>query len=39
MKLGEKKNLAAMSDAIAGTEAVRTWNDHKIGIQKLCEKF
>jgi len=28
-----------MNDAIAGTEAVRTWNDHKIGIQKLCEKF
>ncbi len=28
-----------MNDAIVGKEAVRTWIDHKIGIQKLCEKF
>ena len=39
MKLGGAKKPASMNNAIVGTEAVRTWNDHKIGIQKLCEKF
>lgn len=39
MKLGGAKKSASMNNAIVGTEAVRTWNDHKIGIQKLCEKF
>jgi magnesium-transporting ATPase (P-type) len=34
---GKKKD--AMNDAVSGTEAIRTWDDHRIGIQKLCEKF
>ena len=28
-----------MNDAVSGTEAIRTWNDHRIGLEKLCEKF
>jgi hypothetical protein len=39
MKMGREKKGATMNDAIVGKEAVRTWIDHKIGIQKLCEKF
>ena len=35
--LGKKKN--AMNDAVSGTEAIRTWDEHRIGIQKLCEKY
>jgi len=28
-----------MASAIAGTEAIRNWDDHTIGIDRLCEKF
>jgi hypothetical protein len=28
-----------MSDAVSGTEAIRTWDDHMIGVEKLAEKF
>ena len=35
--LGKKNN--AMNDAVSGTEAIRTWDEHRIGIQKLCEKY
>ena len=34
---GKKKN--AMNDAVSGTEAIRTWDEHRIGIPKLCEKY
>lgn len=34
-----KKASGTMSDAVSGTEAIRTWNDHRIGVEKLCEKF
>jgi len=28
-----------MSEAVSGTEAIRQWNDHKIGTDKLAERF
>ena len=28
-----------MSDAVSGTEAIRTWDDHMIGTEKLSEKL
>lgn len=28
-----------MSDAVSGTESIRTWNDHRIGQEKLAEKL
>jgi sodium/potassium-transporting ATPase subunit alpha len=28
-----------MADAVSGTEAIRTWDDHKIGIPALAAKF
>jgi hypothetical protein len=28
-----------MSDAVSGTEAIRTWDDHMIGTEKLAMKF
>jgi sodium/potassium-transporting ATPase subunit alpha len=28
-----------MSEAVSGTEAIRQWQDHKIGTEKLAEKF
>jgi sodium/potassium-transporting ATPase subunit alpha len=28
-----------MSDAVSGTEAIRTWDDHMIGTEKLAEKL
>jgi hypothetical protein len=34
---GKKENK--MNDAVSGTEAIRTWDEHKIGIDKLCEKY
>jgi len=35
----EKKKGGGMNDAISGTEAIRTWDDHRIGTAKLAEKF
>ncbi len=32
----EKKKGAGMNDAISGTEAIRTWDDHRIGTEKLA---
>lgn len=29
--LGGKKNKNAMNDAVSGTEAIRTWDEHRIG--------
>jgi len=37
-KLLRKKNNT-MNDAVSGTEAIRTWDEHRIGIPKLCEKY
>lgn len=28
-----------MSEAVSGTEAIRQWTDHRIGTEKLAEKF
>jgi len=28
-----------MSDAVSGTEAIRTWDDHMIGTEKLAGKL
>ena len=28
-----------MQDAVSGTEAIRTWDDHRIGIDELCKRF
>jgi hypothetical protein len=35
--MGKKNNN--MNDAVSGTEAIRTWDEHRIGIQNLCEKY
>jgi len=29
----------AMKDAVSGTEAIRTWDDHMIGPDKICERL
>lgn len=34
-----KKKGSSMQDAVSGTEAIRTWDDHRIGIEALCRKF
>lgn len=36
---GAKKPAGGMSEAVSGTEAIRQWNDHRIGTEKLAEKF
>jgi magnesium-transporting ATPase (P-type) len=36
---GTKKVQGTMSDAVSGTEAIRTWDDHMIGTEKLAGKF
>lgn len=28
-----------MNNAIAGTEAIRNWNDHKLSISQIEQKF
>ena len=28
-----------MKDAIAGTEAIRNWNDHKLSLSQIEQKF
>jgi hypothetical protein len=28
-----------MGDAISGTEAIRTWDDHRIGKDALAKRF
>jgi len=28
-----------MKDAVSGTEAIRSWDDHRIGVSALCKKF
>ena len=35
----EKKKGSAMGDAVKGTEAIRTWDDHKIGPEALAKRF
>jgi hypothetical protein len=32
----DKKKGGGMNDAISGTEAIRTWDDHRIGTEKLA---
>jgi hypothetical protein len=36
---GGKKKGGDMSSAISGTEAIRTWDDHRIGIQGLATRL
>lgn len=36
---GAKKPAGGMSEAVSGTEAIRQWNDHRIGTEKLAEKY
>jgi len=37
---GDKKGKGnATSDAISGTEAIRTWDDHRIGKDALAKRF
>ena len=38
MSKAGKKVGKAMSDAVSGTEAIRTWDDHRIGPQALAER-
>jgi len=38
-KGGEKKKTSAMSAAVSGTEAIRSWDDHRIGTLALAERF
>ena len=33
------KDKKAMQAAISGTEAIRGWDDHVIGIPKLCDRL
>jgi len=28
-----------MAAAVSGTEAIRTWDDHRIGIEALCARL
>lgn len=35
----KKKGDTAMKDAISGTEAIRTWDEHMIGIDKLAGRL
>ena len=34
-----KKGSSAMGDAVRGTEAIRTWDDHKIGPEALAQRL
>jgi hypothetical protein len=42
---GDTKKVSAgggkssMQAAVSGTEAIRTWDDHRIGIDELCKRF
>jgi len=38
-KSGDKKKGSSMGDAVKGTEAIRTWDEHKIGPQALAERL
>jgi sodium/potassium-transporting ATPase subunit alpha len=38
-KPGDKKKGSSMGDAVKGTEAIRTWDEHKIGPQALAERL
>ena len=33
------KTKSAMSAAVSGTEAIRTWDDHRIGTEALAARF
>ena len=36
---GAKPKGNSMQDAVSGTEAIRSWDDHRIGIDELCKRF
>jgi magnesium-transporting ATPase (P-type) len=36
---GDKKGGNKMQDAVSGTEAIRTWDEHMIGPQALAERL
>jgi len=35
----DKKKSSGMNSAIKGTEAIRSWDDHRIGLEALAKKF
>lgn len=38
-KSGDKKKGSSMGDAVKGTEAIRTWDEHKIGPEALAQRL
>ena len=36
---GGNKNKNDMNNAVSGTEAIRTWTEHRIGTAQLCDKL
>jgi hypothetical protein len=36
---GDKPKGSAMGDAVRGTEAIRTWDEHKIGPEALANRL
>ena len=38
-KPAEKKKGSSMGDAVKGTEAIRTWDEHKVGPEALAKKL
>ena len=36
---GAKLKCKSVQDAVSGTEAIRSWDDHRIGIDELCKRF
>jgi len=38
-KGSKDKKGGGMSDAVKGTEAIRQWDDHKIGSDALAKRF
>jgi hypothetical protein len=36
---GGKKSKNEMNNAVSGTEAIRTWDEHRIGTAQLCMKY
>jgi len=39
MSKQDKGGKSAMASAVSGTEAIRTWDDHRIGVEALAKKF
>lgn len=35
----KKKKGSSMDDAVTGTENIRNWDEHLIGVQELCTRL